>query len=89
MYLIVFGGRNNKEVFSDVFVFSTMSHQWIKIPVKGNAPLARYNHSMTLFASQYILFGGIDGNGKCLNEIHCLDGEMIQIRENHTHHDLS
>jgi hypothetical protein len=45
----------------NLFVPSSVSAQWRRLPTSGDPPPARAYHSMTCVGSRYLLFGGFDG----------------------------
>lgn len=57
--IVVHGGRDNEEVFSDLWIFNTDSFVWMQPKSAGFGPSARYGHSLTLTADgRLIVIGG-------------------------------
>jgi len=77
--LLVFGGLNHRERYSDVWVYDTKTKKWSELAVEGEAPAARAHHTATLIGDQVFVFGGYGGHGKSYNELAVLDlGTMLQ-----------
>ncbi len=65
--LVVFGGAysNGNLVDNDLFLLKIVNKdstaRWIKVPVKGNKPSARYGHTLSYIKPYIVLFGGTTG----------------------------
>ena len=62
--------------FSDIWSFNIITKEYVYIPTKGHIVEARTCHSAIMFKGQgMIVFGGINLNNKCLNDVVILDME--------------
>ncbi len=75
--MYVFGGNNGNKVFNDLHCLDTITMKWNKIKRVGNIPCARSAHTMTAMNEKYlVVFGGINENGKPLNDIYIFDIDL-------------
>lgn len=67
--LVIFGGRHNQRVLSNMFALDLLSLSWAKIDSYGQSPPARDSHSALLLneGTQMLIFGG-SGSGRKLND---------------------
>ena len=67
-FVVLFGGRNDSFgsiknwIFNDVWILKLNLFQWMQVEWHGDVPDKRYNHWSTLWGTQLIIFGGINGN---------------------------
>ncbi len=65
--LVIFGGAysNGNLVDNELYLLKIINRdsnaRWIKVPVKGNKPSARYGHTLNYIKPYIILFGGTTG----------------------------
>ncbi|XP_006663087.1 acyl-CoA-binding domain-containing protein 5 [Oryza brachyantha] len=72
--VILVGGKTDPP--SDrisVWTFNTDNDLWSYIEVKGDIPMARSGHTVIRAGPVLILFGGEDGKGKKLHDLHMFD----------------
>uniref|UniRef100_A0A0D9XUW4 Acyl-CoA-binding domain-containing protein n=1 Tax=Leersia perrieri TaxID=77586 RepID=A0A0D9XUW4_9ORYZ len=72
--VILVGGKTDPP--SDrisVWAFNTETDLWSYIEVKGDIPVARSGHTVIRAGPVLILFGGEDGKGKKLHDLHMFD----------------
>ena len=58
--IFMFGGKNLKEKFNDLWKFNTQTFEWQEVITKGNKPNPRSGHSMIYFNGHLAIFGGIE-----------------------------
>jgi N-acetylneuraminic acid mutarotase len=46
---------------------------WETVEAFGRKPIGRWGHSSVTFGNKLIVFGGINHNAYCSNDIHCLE----------------
>lgn len=68
--LVVFGGSDGQDCFSDVHLLNTDTHEWTRLKVPNSFP--RLAHSATAVGSMIFVFGGHDGLSY-VNELSILD----------------
>lgn len=63
--LVIFGGNNGTDTINDVWILNPEKtpSNWIKVPISGNAPVARTYHSASLCmlgsaTGMMVVFGG-------------------------------
>ncbi|ODV89918.1 hypothetical protein CANCADRAFT_31017 [Tortispora caseinolytica NRRL Y-17796] len=85
--LYLFGGQRDSEFFNDIYEFdlenlltSKSQGEWVLLPVSGNAPNPRTNHSMIIYRNTLILFGGTD-SVNWFNDVWCFDLSTSQWTE--------
>lgn len=71
--LYIYGGRNKKEIFNDLWCLQIHSGYWDLINQNGIIPLPRYGHSFIDLQNHFYLFGGRSVNGLYPNELYALD----------------
>ncbi|CAJ0875938.1 471_t:CDS:2, partial [Entrophospora sp. SA101] len=59
--LVVYGGSDGLECFSDVHILDLVTMQWESRKVYGTRPTERGYHSSVLYDSRLFVFGGYDG----------------------------
>lgn len=60
--MYVFGGKDNEDLkLNDLWRLNLSTEQWEEVIPRLNdeMPIGRYNHSMSLYNGQLIVFGGI------------------------------
>ena len=79
--LVIFGGAysNGNLVDNDLYLLKVQNRdlvgRWIKVPIKGNKPNARYGHTLNFIKPYIVLFGGTGGQDP-LNDIWILNVEQ-------------
>ncbi|XP_078533511.1 uncharacterized protein LOC144819544 [Lissotriton helveticus] len=71
--IFVFGGIQHGKVFDDLFMFNTVSHNWIPVKTTGPAPDARYGHAVAVVGEQMYLFGGCSAENTYCITVYVLD----------------
>ncbi|OMJ89070.1 hypothetical protein SteCoe_8896 [Stentor coeruleus] len=61
--LYLFGGKNSKQLFNDMWVYHTDSQHWESLTISGEVPSPRYQHSICTEGDAMILWGGVDSGG--------------------------
>eukprot|EP01017_Pseudomicrothorax_dubius_P032159 TRINITY_DN4179_c0_g1_i3.p1 TRINITY_DN4179_c0_g1~~TRINITY_DN4179_c0_g1_i3.p1 ORF type:complete len:216 (-),score=39.43 TRINITY_DN4179_c0_g1_i3:172-819(-) len=59
--LIIFGGKSNKRLLNDIWVFDTRKSIWTRLQTVDGEPSSRYRHKAIVHEDSLILFGGITG----------------------------
>ena len=68
--LLVFGGRNGKSLWNDVWKFTTRDDEWFEIFFDGNpSPVARFSHSAVATSNSMYIFGGEGEDGLKRNDL--------------------
>lgn len=70
--MIIFGGRNNKQVFNDLFVFHLKSKKWDRVVSSGQVPSGRFGLGGGIWGTNLVIFGGSD-NVNIFNDVWVLD----------------
>ncbi|KAJ6245422.1 faciogenital dysplasia protein [Anaeramoeba flamelloides] len=74
--LYLFGGVRDGIVYGDLRYLDLETFVWYNIHLQNKSiPSPRYGHSATLIKNKIWIFGGIDENGKCLNDLYSFDLE--------------
>ncbi|ELW48105.1 tRNA wybutosine-synthesizing protein 4 [Tupaia chinensis] len=69
-YLFVYGGRSVVEpVLSDWHFLHVRTMAWVKIPVEGEAPVARHSHSACSWQGGALIAGGLGASEEPLNSV--------------------
>lgn len=75
--IFVFGGRNYCDGFdvalNDLNVFDVGLVMWEQIHINSEAPEVRWGHSMSIYNSQILVFGGINHKGMLSNNLYYLN----------------
>lgn len=79
--LVVFGGSDGQDCFSDAHLLNTDTHEWTRLKVPNSFP--RLAHSATAVGSMIFVFGGHDGLSY-VNELSILDFTKDQPEWIHT-----
>jgi hypothetical protein len=84
---MVFGGECEGGVYisrnglaNDVHVYDCSKAEWRLVHCEGRYPSARYGHACVVYGSDYVLFGGWNGEHDSA-DLHCLDVKSWQWRE--------
>ena len=59
--VVIHGGHNGKTRLSDIWVFDTVSSQWLIPIVNGTGPTPRSYHTACVVNNKIYIFGGYDG----------------------------
>ncbi len=73
--IIVVGGSDGQECFSDVIIFNTLSSTWSKTRILNPKP--RLGHSAAIVGNYLFCFGGHNGDGY-VNELNCLNLDKME-----------
>jgi hypothetical protein len=57
--ILIYGGSDGNECFSDMHILDTDTHEWTRLKVSYRSP--RLGHTATLVGSILLVFGGHDG----------------------------
>ncbi|KAL1526816.1 hypothetical protein AB1Y20_015508 [Prymnesium parvum] len=71
--MIVIGGQNGTDQFSDVWSLSIDPYVWSVISTEGPAPTPRSQHTATLVDGQILVLGGFNRKERVLGDAHMLD----------------
>ncbi|KAL4464811.1 hypothetical protein ABPG74_011372 [Tetrahymena malaccensis] len=72
--LYIFGGQNLNQRFGDFWCFNPQNNSWSEI-ITPNQPQPRSGHSMCKYQNNIILFGGILGITREINDLFCFSTE--------------
>jgi len=80
--MYVFGGYAGAEK-NDIYVYDADKNEWSELITKGTAPVPRYQHTSCFISSQnkLLVFGGFDGNQKCLGDVFTLNLATMEWSE--------
>lgn len=81
--IYVFGGINNENIFSSIFVLDKDYLRWEELQVGGEQPCARHSHSMVTFGLQIFVFGGYNGE-KALGDLYSFNVETCLWKKEKT-----
>jgi len=74
--LVLFGGGCGEQwdlKFADVFVFDTISHEWIKPKVTGQAPVCTFTVAFSAGVFLFVFGGQSLHDNNLTNDLYCLD----------------
>ena len=71
--LIVYGGHDEEDYYSEVWVFNPRTRKWSKPRVKGEAPHSRASYTAAMVGGNMYVFGGASPQGGFFNDLHMLD----------------
>eukprot|EP00698_Gefionella_okellyi_P011845 TRINITY_DN3150_c0_g1_i1.p1 TRINITY_DN3150_c0_g1~~TRINITY_DN3150_c0_g1_i1.p1 ORF type:complete len:732 (-),score=127.15 TRINITY_DN3150_c0_g1_i1:942-3137(-) len=74
--LLIFGGDNGRQRFSDVFIFDPQTSAWQPPAVGGRLPSARCVHSACVHGTKLFIFGGADLS-RVYNDLYSLDLDQL------------
>lgn len=77
--IILFGGYNGTQYFSDMWLFHVDSLAWEKRMTTGDKPSPRWSHSAILMGSKLYIFGGRGPNKRLFNDIYVFDTERYDF----------
>ena len=79
MKIYIFGGKNESEIFNDLYEYDIKLGKTIKIDSLSNPPTVRCNHTAMIYKKSMIIFGGWDGT-RTLNDMYELSlSNLIRI----------
>lgn len=67
--IFLFAGKNETDRFNDLFEYDINSETFMRVESITSPPIARSNHTATIFKRSMIIFGGWDGT-KTLNDMY-------------------
>jgi N-acetylneuraminic acid mutarotase len=67
--IYIFGGKNETEIFNDLYEYDIKLDKINKIESLSNPPTVRCNHTAILYKKSLIIFGGWDGT-RTLNDMY-------------------
>ena len=79
MKIYIFGGKNESEIFNDLYEYDIKLDKTIKIDSLSNPPTVRCNHTAMIYKKSMIIFGGWDGT-RTLNDMYELSLSNLIIR---------
>lgn len=66
---LVFGGRDETNIFSDLYIYNIDTNSWSKATTSDDSqPKSRFGHTSVVNKKSMFVFGGWDGN-ETLNDI--------------------
>ena len=68
----MFGGYDGSQCFNDLDVLDLDTWTWMQPQIKGEPPMARNAHTITVVNQKLFLFGGHSGN-KHLKDLYIFD----------------
>ena len=73
--VILFGGYDGSGVFDDTWAYDLTADAWTRLVPGGSPPPPRYGHAMVYDPAigRVILFGGLGGDGRVVNDIWAYD----------------
>ncbi|KAJ4457450.1 putative tip elongation aberrant protein 1 [Paratrimastix pyriformis] len=75
--MFVFGGLKGADTTSEALFFDPETLCWSCAALSGEAPSGRQQHTMNVWGNKVIIFGGIDGTGQVLADLHILNLETM------------
>ena len=81
--IYVYGGLDNDDIFSSLYILDTTNLIWKEVPVSGEWPCARHSHAMVAHGSQIFVFGGYNG-AKALDDLYSFDIQKGQWKKEET-----
>ncbi|XP_069481769.1 kelch domain-containing protein 3-like [Ambystoma mexicanum] len=72
-FIFVFGGIQDGKVVDDLYMFNTVSHNWIPVKTTGSSPGARYGHAVSVVGEQMYLYGGCSEENLYCTTVYVLD----------------
>lgn len=71
--IILYGGTDNKAVFSDIYMLELYNFEWLRVTIRENKPKERYGHSAEIHNDNLLIFGGMDYSNFLGSELYILD----------------
>ncbi|KAM8961263.1 RING finger protein B-like [Pelodytes ibericus] len=71
--IFVFGGNCHGNIIDDLFMFNTVSENWVPVKTSGSLPAARMGHKFAAVGEQIYLFGGCSADSEYYIDVHMLD----------------
>ena len=72
--IVMHGGWDGKKWLSDVYVFDTISLEWMELSVSGSLPPPRCGHTATMVEKRMLVYGGRGGSGPIMGDLWALKG---------------
>ncbi|KAM4706742.1 uncharacterized protein O3C94_000288 [Discoglossus pictus] len=76
--IFVFGGIHHGRVLDDLFMFNTVSENWVPVKTSGAIPDARAGHVFATVGQQIYMFGGCSTDHIYYNDVHILDTATLK-----------
>ena len=79
--LYIFGGKtkySNTSVINGLDIFSFQNNSFLNISIQGERPENRRNHIAIFIGNQMLIHGGINENGKVLNDTYLLSVNQLK-----------
>ena len=67
-FITIYGGKDSRQVFGDLFILDIMNFQWFQIELFGTKiEKGRVGHCSEIINDKLFIFGGCDENNKYLS----------------------
>ena len=82
-FITIYGGKDSKQVFGDLFILDIMNFQWFQIELFGTkVNSGRVGHSSEIFNDKLFIFGGCDEDNQCLPaKVMCIELDLIRNKK--------
>ena len=82
-FITIYGGKDSKQVFGDLFILDIMNFQWFNIELFGaKIERGRVGHCSEIINDKLFIFGGCDENNKYLSaKVMCIELDLIRNKK--------
>jgi hypothetical protein len=82
-FITIYGGKDSKQVFGDLFILDIMNFQWFKIELFGaKIERGRVGHCSEIINDKLFIFGGCDENNKYIPaKVMCVELDLIRNKK--------
>ena len=82
-FITIYGGKDSKQIFGDVFILDIMNFQWFQIELFGaKIEKGRVGHSSQIINDKLFIFGGCDENNKYVSsKVMCVELDLLRNKK--------
>ena len=82
-FITIYGGKDSKQIFGDLFILDIMNFQWFKIELFGaKIEKGRVGHSSQIINDKLFIFGGCDENNKYVSsKVLCVELDLLRNKK--------
>ena len=82
-FITIYGGKDSKQIFGDLFVLDVMNFQWLQVELFGTKiENGRIGHCSEIIKDKLFIFGGCDDNNKYIPaKVMCIELDLIKNKK--------
>ena len=82
-FITIYGGKDSKQVFGDLFILDIMNFQWFHIELFGaKVEKGRMGHSSEIVNDKLFIFGGCDENNRYIPaKVMCIELDLLRNKK--------